>query len=54
MTRAAWESPPDSAFSGPALMGESDPYLIEVKAPKKLDSLGNKQKREPGKAAHLL
>ena len=23
MTRAAWESPPDSAFSGPALMEES-------------------------------
>lgn len=31
------------------LMGESDPYLIEVKASKKLDRRGKKQKRNLGK-----
>src|ERR1700730_2906067 len=28
MTRAAWESPPDSAFSGPALMPDDPDYVV--------------------------
>ena len=37
MTRAAWESPPDSAFSGPALIarnvGRGGPYWMPIGGP---------------------